>query len=104
MVLAMPVLLLLLLGTIELGMRVYYRAQVRSAATAAALAAVGTQVHWPIPIPTEWVVVPAVIPIPIPVDGIVVNTLHLPNVDWLGDVRGAALETRELTNPNIKFD
>jgi hypothetical protein len=103
MVLAMPVLLLLLLGTIELGMRVYYRAQVRSAATAAALAAVGTQVHWPIPIPTEFVVVPP-IPVPIPVDGIVINTLHLPNVDWLGDVRGEARETRELTNPDIKFD
>jgi hypothetical protein len=100
MVLAMPVLLLLLLGTIEMGMRVYYRAQVRSAATAAALAAVGTQVHWPIPIPKKWVII---FDVPIPVDGIVINTLHLPNVDWGGDVRGEALETRNLTNSNIKF-
>jgi hypothetical protein len=100
MVLAMPVLLLLLLGTIEMAMRVYYKAQVRSAATAAALAAVGTQVHWPLPIPTKWVFI---FEIPIPIDGIVINTLHLPNVDW-GDVRDETLETMKLTNSNIKFD
>ncbi|MGE5672722.1 MAG: hypothetical protein ACM3XM_02390 [Mycobacterium leprae] len=95
---ALPVLLLLLLATIELAMRFFYKAQVHSAATAATLAAVGTQVHWPIPIPTRFVY-------GVPVEGFFINTLHLPNVDNLsgGDIEGEAQRVIEWTGANVKF-
>lgn len=112
-VIVLPVLLFLFLGVYEVGLLMYYRAQVRSAATAAALAAVGTQKHIPIPIPTEFVEVP---PIIIPVNGYIVNTLHLPNVDTTfesigrslvgletAEVRGEATAVARLTNPAIRL-
>ncbi|HEY3365654.1 MAG TPA: TadE family protein [Symbiobacteriaceae bacterium] len=77
-VLFIPVVLLLFLGTIDLGQVMYYKAQTRSAATAGALAAVGTQKLLPVPIPTKIVWLGFV---PIPVDGFVFNTIRLPNAD-----------------------
>jgi hypothetical protein len=96
-VVALPVLLLLMLGVIELGMRVYYKAQVRSIATAAALAAVGEQNHWPVPIPTKFIDV-------VPVDGFIINTLHLPDVDSYGGLKGGVAKVNELTNPKVHLD
>jgi|GEM_PF-3869619 len=112
-VIVLPVLLFLFLGVYEVGLLMYYRVQVRSAATAAALAAVGTQKHIPVPIPTQFVEVP---PIIVPVNGYIVNTLHLPNVDATfgsigrsivgmetAEVRGEAADAARLTNPAIRL-
>lgn len=104
-VVVLPVLLLLFLAVYDVGRLMFYRVQVRSAATAAALAAVGTQKHYPIPIPTKWIHTGT---IPIPVDGIIINTLHLPNVDATltslksGQVRGESAQVVSQTNPNIQ--
>lgn len=93
----LPVLLVFLLGAFDLGLVLYHKALVRSAATAAVMAAVGEQRHWHFPIPTKfvWIVYP------IPVDGKVINTITLPYVDADGSLRGDARRVAELTNPNI---
>ncbi|HEY8345961.1 MAG TPA: hypothetical protein VIL07_01645 [Symbiobacteriaceae bacterium] len=104
-VVALPVLLALFLGVYDVGLLLTYKVQTRSAATAAALAAVGTQEHYPIPIPTKFVWAG----FPIPVDGYIINTLHLPNVDatlrsWTtGQVRNESESVAKLTNPDIRL-
>lgn len=100
-VVVLPVLLLLLLGTIDLGMLAYYRAQVRSVATSAALSAVGNQRHVRIPVPTHWVV----IFVPIPVDGWILNTLWLPDVDLpFAGLRGETAAVAEMTGSDITLE
>lgn len=96
-IIAAPILLMLLLGTVELAMRIYYRAQVRSVATAAALAAVGNQRRWSIPIPTKFVFIPW----PLPVDGFVFTTISLPDID--SGPNGSVVQVKNLTNPAIQL-
>jgi hypothetical protein len=103
-----PIIMLIFLATYDLARLVYYRSQVRSAATASVLAVVGNQTHWALPVPRDivWVPTPWGVAIPIPYNGWFISALRLPYVDntGLGSVADEVTQVARWTNPAIELE